>query len=142
MGFCDPSPAATKLLLVYYTFKVSQGGRAQHGRPAGPPCCLGCRLRESVPPLPRLVALQGRPYRATISDTEGAALPARGALVQDEAEAEFVLQLATQLGEEAAGGGSDGKLANGGSTASLCMAPSSGWLDNPSFLQRGTSTLD
>ena len=32
MGFCDPSPAATKLLLVYYTFKASQGaGHSMEG---------------------------------------------------------------------------------------------------------------
>jgi len=45
MGFCNPAPTASKLLLVYFTF-------------------------------------QGRPYRALVSDTEGAHLPGRGNLAE------------------------------------------------------------
>lgn len=62
-------------------------------------------------------APQGRPYRTTISDSEGASLPARGVAVEDEAEAEMVLGLATQLGSAAAAGA-------GGSSAALSSAPS------------------
>ncbi len=60
---------------------------------------------------------QGRPYRTTISDSEGASLPARGVAVEREAEAEMVLGLATQLGSAAAAGA-------GGSSAALSSAPS------------------
>lgn len=92
MGFCDPSPSATKMLLVYYTFK-------------------------------------GRPYRATLSDSEGATLPARGTAVTDGAEAEFVLQLATQLGAAAAGGSGGGRGGASGGLASLAASGSStSWL--------------
>ncbi|KAL4442759.1 hypothetical protein ABPG77_006753 [Micractinium sp. CCAP 211/92] len=60
---------------------------------------------------------KGRPYRTTISDSEGASLPARGVAVEREAEAEMVLGLATQLGSAAAAGA-------GGSSAALSSAPS------------------
>ena len=53
MGFCDPSPAATKLLLVYYTFKVRQGGRAGHSGEGPPSLCVAQAVRLT-PPCPTL----------------------------------------------------------------------------------------
>ncbi|EFN53601.1 hypothetical protein CHLNCDRAFT_58555 [Chlorella variabilis] len=94
MGFCDPAPTATKLLL-------------------------------------------GRPFRATISDTEGAQLPGRGNPVEDEAEADAVLQLATALGAAAAGGGGGGRPSRAPSAASLGGEAS--WRENPAFLPRNPS---
>lgn len=127
MGFCDPSPAATKVLLVYYTFKVSAGGSVMGASRTGDAlplctacssCCL-CRQRLmalvagaccpliacpcSKPPCTHPSAAQGRPYRAVIADTEGAVLPARGSPVEDAVEAELVLQLAEAVGAAAAG---------------------------------------
>lgn len=98
------------------------------------------------PPTP-----QGRPYRALIADSEGATLPARGAPVTDDAEAELVTQLAAHLGSVAAGGapgggggGGDAGLAAAPSAASLAssMAESVSWLENPSFEQSRRSTAD
>lgn len=109
---------------------------------------LNASLASATLPHP---ALQGRPYRATISDTEGAVLPARGSLIEEQDVAEFVVQLATQLGEQAAaggggGGGNGGAALDGGEEGSaasqLGSGPSSGWLGNASYLRRGTSTLD
>lgn len=82
-----------------------------------------------------------------IADTEGATLPARGAPITDEAEAELVTQLATHLGASATaggGGGGNGGLAAMPSAASLAssVAESVSWLDNPSFEQSRRSTAD
>lgn len=47
MGFCDPSPAATKALLVLYTWKVREqrGGAGAEGRAAGLGCSHGsCKM--------------------------------------------------------------------------------------------------
>lgn len=74
--------------------------------------------------------MQGRPYRTTISDSEGASLPARGTAVEEEAEAEMVLALGTQLCAAAAAGGSSAALSAAPSAASLASMSSSGpaWL--------------
>ena len=87
-----------------------------------PPTLHGC-----PPPLP---APQGRPYRAVIGDTEGAALPARGAPVEAEAEAELVLQLAQAAGEAAAGAAAG--LSGAASAGSLASSASAAWLAEPS----------
>lgn len=74
-------------------------------------------------------SLQGRPYRATISDSEGASLPARGTAVEDEAEAGMVLALAKHLGAAADAGGSNAALSMAPSAASLAsIASSAAWL--------------
>lgn len=102
MGFCDPAPGATKVLLVYFTFKAGARPPAAAALPAPARACpraLGRPAVRFVSPTPRPArSLQGRPHRALVSDTEGAHLPARGAPVEGEAEADFVLQLATQVG--------------------------------------------
>lgn len=72
---------------------------------------------------------KGRPYRATISDSEGASLPARGTAVEDEAEAGMVLALAKHLGAAADAGGSNAALSMAPSAASLAsIASSAAWL--------------
>lgn len=84
-------------------------------------------LRPGLPPHPGCLIPppQGRPYRALIGDTEGATLPARGALVEEQGEADFVVELATAVGAAAAG------LASAPSSASLASSASVQWLDNP-----------
>lgn len=80
--------------------------------------CWPFRLMPPHPPPPS----QGRPYRAVVSDAEGAHLPARGTLVVDEAEADFVLQQAEELGAAAAGAAAG--LASAPSAASIASSAS------------------
>ncbi len=80
-----------------------------------PASCL-----QPLNPSPVLPSPQGRPYRAVIADTEGAALPARGSLVEDATEAELVLQLAQAAGEAAAGAAAG--LSGAPSVASLASS--------------------
>lgn len=63
----------------------------------------GCKQGRASHPATVRLSTQGRPYRAVVADTEGAALPARGSPVEDAAEAELVLQLAQAAGEAASG---------------------------------------
>ncbi len=77
--------------------------------------------------------------RATISDSEGAELPGRGRVVEEEDEAQAVVQLASMLGEAAsaaAGGVSGGSRP---STAAALGAGEASWRENPSFVARSAS---
>jgi hypothetical protein len=93
----------------------------------------------SVPPC-FVLRPQGRPYRATISDSEGASLPGRGVLVEDDGERRAVVQLAEELGRAAAGSGARGGGALPSAAPSTASLGAELWRDNPSFLHRGDSS--